>query len=168
MRQEPCTQKKGHYHLWFLFTFLFVLASCAAGSYGRLQWSDEALDLFETITIKDNHTYYFFGPEAEPVAILAVDNKYVLAPSLWNQIDLTPDILTSWMERIDNNHRLLRERYLGAEIMDEEGNRIGYWYSYIDWTVIRKGEENEIVIFSPDSTRLFRDFQHRDQSPGVK
>ncbi|MCK5192494.1 MAG: hypothetical protein KAQ71_01705 [Desulfobulbaceae bacterium] len=152
----------------FVFIILLLLANCSAGSYGRLQWSDEALDIFESANILENHTYYFFGPEAEPEAIIALDNQYVLAPSLWKKIAITPLTLSRWMERIDNRHRYVKEKYQGALIVDQQGNRLGIWYSYVDWTVIKRGEENEVVIYTPDTSRLHRDIRDRDHSPGTK
>lgn len=151
----------------FVFIILFLLASCTAGSYGRLQWSDEAIDLFESSQILKNHTYYYFGPEAEPEAIIAIDNRYVLAPSLWKKIDLTTQELSRWMERIDNQYRYLKEKYRGALIVDEQGNRLGIWYSMADWTVIKRGEENEVVIFTPDTSHFHRDIRDKDPSPAT-
>jgi hypothetical protein len=152
----------------FVFIILLVLAGCAAGSYGRLQWSDEALDIFESASILENHTYYFFGPEAEPDTIIALDNQYVLAPSLWKKIDITPLTLSRWMERIDNRHRYVKEKYQGALIVDQQGNRLGIWYSHVDWTVIKRGEENEIIIYTPDTSRQNRNVMDRDFSAGTK
>ena len=131
---------------------------CApAGTYGKLQWSDKTLQLFESAQILDNHTYYFYGPEMQPDAIIAVDNKYVLADSFWKEIDLTPAQLSKWMDRIDNKYRYRNDKYLGAVIVDQDGNRIGEWYSPIDWTVIKRGEGNEVIIHTPDTERLHRE-----------
>jgi hypothetical protein len=152
----------------FVFVILLILVSCAAGSYGRLQWSDEALDIFESASILENHTYYFFGPEAEPDAIIALDNQYILAPSLWKEIDITSLTLNHWMERIDNRHRYVQEKYQGALMVDQQGNRLGIWYSHVDWTVIKQGEENEIVIYTPDTSRQHRSIKDRDLSTGTK
>jgi len=168
MRLRSYINGRRQYVRPFVFIILLVLAGCAAGSYGRLQWSDEALDIFESASILENHTYYFFGPEAEPVAIIALDNQYVLAPSLWKQIDITPLELGRWMERIDNRHRYVKEKYQGALIVDHQGNHLGIWYSHIDWTVIKQGEGNEIVIYTPDTSRQNRDVRDRDPSTGTK
>ena len=152
----------------FLFIILLLLGSCTQGPYGQLQWSDETLDTFESAQILKDHTYYFFGPEAEPDAIIALDNQYVLAPGLWKKADITPLILNRWMERIDNRHRLVKEKYKGALMVDQQGNRLGAWYSYADWTVIKRGEENEVIIYTPDTSRHYRDIRDRDSSGGTK
>jgi hypothetical protein len=141
----------------FFISILLSVPSCTPGLYGKLQWSDETLELFESSHILENHSYYYNGPEMQPDAIIAIDNQYVLAPSLWKKIDLTSTQLSQWMERIDNQYRYRYEKYQGAEIIDYQGNRIGAWYSRSDWTVIRQGKgDNEVVIFTPDTTQFYR------------
>lgn len=149
----------------FLLSTLLILSSCTTGPHGKLQWSDEALNSFESSQILENHTYYFYGPEMKPDAIIAVDNQFVLADSFWKKIDLTSTHLARWMERIDNQHRFRDNKYLGAVIVDEDGNRIGLWYSPIDWTVIKRGEGNEVIIHTPDTARLHREGGGRRDAP---
>ena len=138
-------------------SILLILAGCSTGPHGKLQWSDEALNSFEEAQILQDHTYYFFGPEMQPDAIIAIDNQFVLAESFWKPIDLTSTHLARWMERIDNDHRFRDKKYRGAVIVDAEGNRLGVWYSPIDWTVIRRGEDNIVIIHTPDTDRLHRE-----------
>lgn len=159
---KPSTLKYNLRNYPLLMSLLFVsilllVSSCTSGLYGRLQWSDQTLDLFESSQIIANHTYYYYGPEMQPDAIMAIDNKYVLAASLWKQIDLTSYQLSQWMERIDNRYIYSYEIYRGAEIIDYHGNRIGAWYSRSHWTVIRQGQEdNEVVIFTPDTLKFYQ------------
>ena len=150
--------RRPHLLLSLLLFLIFLMTYCApTGTYGKLQWSDKTLQSFESAQILDNHTYYFYGPEMQPDAIIAVDNKYVLADSFWKKIDLTSAQLAKWMDRIDNKYRYRNDKYLGAVIVDQEGNRIGEWYSPIDWTVIKRGEGNEVIINTPDTERLHRE-----------
>ena len=59
-------------------------------------------EIFESGQILENHTYYHIGPDAEPVAIMAIDNKYILAPSLWKKTEMTPAQLNAWNQQIEN------------------------------------------------------------------
>ncbi|MBI5559092.1 MAG: hypothetical protein HY885_15810 [Deltaproteobacteria bacterium] len=135
-----------------LCTFLSFLAACATGSYGSLDFKISVEQIFESGQVLDNHTYYYIGPEAEPYAIMAIDNQFQLTPSLWKKIDLTPGQLKKWMDRIDNRYRD-RNKYFGAVILDQDGNKIGLWYSWLTWTPIRRGEGNQIIIYTPDTTK---------------
>lgn len=132
-----------------LFTLLPLLFGCTSGRYGRLDFDMSVNDTFESGRILADHTYYYSGPEAEPWAIMAIDDRYQLASGLWNKIDLTAEQLDRWMRRIDNRYRF-KTFYRGAVIRDQEGERIGLWYSPWDWTVIRRGEGNEVTIYTPD------------------
>ncbi|MFH1215741.1 MAG: hypothetical protein V1706_04475 [Pseudomonadota bacterium] len=133
-----------------LATF-FLLSGCGGGTYGRFDFQMAVNELFESGTILDNHSYYYIGPDAEPDAIMALDNIYQLAPSLWKKIDITPDQLVRWMERIDNKYRF-KNMYHGAVIDDGHGNRLGVWYSRLTKTVIHRGEGNQVIIYTPDTT----------------
>ena len=134
---------------------------CAPGSYGQLDFQLTVADIFESGQILEDHSYYYIGPDAEPFAIMAVDKKYELAPSLWKSIDLSQEQLNAWNLRIDNRYRF-RDKYKGAVILDQDGNRLGIWYSRIDWTTIKKGEGNQVIIYTPDTTRA-----HDNEGGGV-
>ena len=129
-----------------------LLSACSTGSYGHLDFTLTVNDIFESGQVVDNHRYYYIGPDAEPVAIMAIDNKYELAPSLWKSVNLTPERLRAWMDRIDNRYRF-RNSYDGAYILDQDGNRVGLWYSRLDWTTIRRAEGNQLIIYTPDTTK---------------
>ncbi|MCJ7600920.1 MAG: hypothetical protein MUO63_05375 [Desulfobulbaceae bacterium] len=143
--------------LLLLFTGMTtIMTACSTGAYGRLDFKLSVNDIFESGQVLDNHTYYYIGPDAEPVAIMAIDNKYQLTPSLWKEINLTPGQLKAWMERIDNRYRF-RNRYDGAFILDQDNNQVGMWYSRLDWTTIRRGEGNQLIIYTPDTTKNMDD-----------
>jgi hypothetical protein len=135
-----------------LASLTLLLSACSSGSYGHLDFTLTVNDIFESGQVLDDHHYYYIGPEAEPVAIMGIDNKYELAPSLWKPIKLTPEKLRAWMDRIDNTYRF-RHFYDGAYILDQDGNRVGIWYSRLDWTTIRRGEGNQLIIYTPDTTK---------------
>ncbi|MEW6520218.1 MAG: hypothetical protein AB1461_12475 [Thermodesulfobacteriota bacterium] len=134
-----------------------VMAACGTGSYGRLDSRLAVNDIFESGQVLDNYNYYYIGPDAEPVAIMAVEKKYQLAPSLWKAINLTPDRLQAWMSRIDNRYRV-RNRYDGAYILDQHGTQVGLWYSPLDWTTIQRGDDNLLTIYTPDTTKNLHNF----------
>lgn len=143
--------------IFLLLVFISpIMSACSTGSYGRLDFKLSVNEVFESGQLLDNHNYYYIGPDAEPVAIMAIDNKYQLAPSLWKAINLTPEQLQAWMERIDNRYRF-KNRYDGALILDQDGNQVGMWYSRLDWTTIRRGEETQLIIYTPDTTKNMED-----------
>lgn len=143
--------------LLFLLTVLATgITACSTGSYGRLDFTLSVNDIFESGKVLPDHNYYYIGPDAEPVAIIAIEKKYQLTPSLWKKINLTPEQLTAWMERIDNKYRV-SNKYDGAIILDQNGVQVGLWYSQLDWTTIQRGEGDQLTIYTPDTTKNVRD-----------
>lgn len=65
---------------------------------------------------------------------------------------MTPEIFDSWNQRIDNEYRRNRV-YRGAIIVDQDKNRIGIWYSYLIWTTVKQGDGNQVIIYTPDTTK---------------
>ncbi len=147
-----CSKKAEAFLFIFAVLAVFTSPGCAPGDYGHFVFSTSADDIFESGIVLDDHTYYYIGPDAEPVAIMAISSTYQLAPGLWKKISLTADQLRAWNSRIDNRYRR-SDVYRGAEIVDQNNTHIGFWYSSIDWTVVRKGEGNTYVIFTPDTTQ---------------
>ncbi len=143
--------------LFFIFLASLFLFGCSTGPYGRFDFQVAIADMFESGEVIENHTYYYIGPDAQPDAIMALDNKYTLAPSLWKQTEMTSSQLLAWEQRIDNKYRI-KNSYRGAVILDEEGNKLGFWYSHLDWTTIKRGEGNTVIIYTPDTTKnVFKD-----------
>jgi hypothetical protein len=141
----------------FMLIFLLaavgaVLTACSTGTYGRLDFKLSVNDIFESGQVLADHNYYYIGPDAEPVAIMAIEKKYQLTPSLWKAASLTPGQLSAWIDRIDNKHRF-KNKYDGAMILDQHGNQVGMWYSRLDWTTIQRGEGNLLTIYTPDTTK---------------
>ncbi len=138
--------------LSFLCLVSLFLFGCTSGNHGRFDFQIAIDDLFESGQILENHTYYYIGPDAQPDAIMALDNKYTLAPSLWKKPEMTPALFATWNLVIDNKYRI-KNRYRGAVILDENGNRLGVWYSRLTWTTIKSGEDNTVIIYTPDTTK---------------
>ncbi len=66
--------------------FLLALAACG-GSYGGLQLNDRVEKSFVRGELKPSMTYYYFGREAAPDAIMALDKRFVLDnPDMWYPI----------------------------------------------------------------------------------
>ncbi len=125
-------------------------------SFGRLDFQIKVSDMFEAGQVIDNHTYYHIGPDAEPDAIMALDNAYTLAPSLWKKTEMTSSKLLAWSHRIGNRYRAA-DIYFEAVILDADGNKLGFWYSYLKWTPIKRDKgSNRVTIYTPDTTKNFK------------
>ena len=116
--------------------------------YGRLERSREVTKTFETYQVLPDLKYYTHGWGSVPYAIIGVKNKFKLRKGLWKEVDITAQLLRSWVGQMDI---IYGYPPYGSHILDHKGNRIGVWYSSKQWTTIIIEEENQIAIFAPEA-----------------
>lgn len=127
----------------------YLLGGCAIPpNQGKLVRSFEVGQLIEAGTVLPEHTYYYTGPEAEPDAIIAIDNRYTLQSKYWLAVENVEDRLAEWNGYIDNPSRY-RKMYTGARIMTPDGQVAGIWYSRYTHTVVRYPDPSTIIVFTP-------------------
>ncbi|MGD8650388.1 MAG: hypothetical protein PVJ77_27905, partial [Desulfobacterales bacterium] len=76
-----------------------------------------------------------------------IDKVYELRPGTWQEIDLTTPLLRSWVSQMDN---IYGYPPYGSLILDNNGKRIGVWYSSKQWTTVIIEENNEIAVLAPE------------------
>ena len=129
----------------------FIFAGCTATVSGRLQNSPEVTELFESSRILPNHSYYVGGFQRVPYAIIAIDNKYELRIRYWKPLDLDSAALNQLVYRMENVYSLNPR---GAWILDQDGSRLGVWYSSQYQTRVKRDREGRIVVANPDPPDL--------------
>ena len=139
--------------LGYLFFVLMILAvsGCGPSAYGRLQSSPEATEVFNQNQVFSNYTYYYSGFQTIPYGIIGIDNNYKLRSSRWKQIDMNPILLNQLTYRMQNVYSLNPR---GLWILDQNGRRVGIWYSSQFWTKVKLEKDNQIVVLTPDPPDL--------------
>jgi hypothetical protein len=141
-----------------LLLLCFLSGGCAAHqNQGEIVRSEEVTQLIESKTVLPDHTYYYTGPEAEPDAIIAIDNRFALQSKYWIKVDDAAEKLMDWNRIIDNAHRVpgehgapwIRSTYAGARIMTSDGRRAGLWYSRHEHTVVQFPDASTIILYTP-------------------
>jgi hypothetical protein len=128
-----------------------IFAGCSAPISGRLQGSPEVTEIFKSSQILPNHQYYAGGFQRIPYAIIAVDNNYQLRTGRWKPIDMDSTLLNQLIYRMEHVYSLNPR---GAWILDQEGNRLGAWYSSQYQTKVKREKDNRIVVLNPDPPDL--------------
>jgi len=131
---------------------IFALGSCAAsGANGGLLRSPDVTHQFRTYGAVPAYRYYHSGWSNNPYAIVAIDPQYTLKDRLWTPF--TPDSATlkNLMDALYEDFNLSP---YGAYIVDQQGKRIGLWYSAIQWAAIRVDEETHTIDIIPDTPYL--------------
>jgi hypothetical protein len=101
----------------------------------------------ETHQVLPDHTYYTHGWGSVPYAIIGVHNKIKLRKGLWKKVEITAQLLRSWVGRMDS---IYGYPPYGSNILDHKGNQIGVWYSSKQWTTVVIEDDNQIAIFAPE------------------
>ncbi len=145
--------KKNHMLLRGLALALFALvfAGCSTPVSGRLERSPEATEVFRKNQILADHQYYISGDQRVPFAIIAIDNNYQLKFDRWRAIDMNPTQLSQLTYRMEQVYSINPR---GAWIVDNDGTRLGIWYSSQTQTLVRRDRENRIVVVNPDPPDL--------------
>ena len=146
-----------------VFLMLLTLVGCG-GTFGRLV-HDEAVDqIFEELTVLPDHRYYYTGSDDRPDAIIAIDERFTLATTLWKPVENIETQLRKWI-----NYRSTRARHkpytYGRYILDDKGQRVGYWYALKDWwdfATIRMVDEATVEITRPSNRQRRRPMFDRD------
>jgi hypothetical protein len=157
--------KKNQWVLSFCFGLglpvLIALLMGCAGIYGRFVYDEAVDDVFEQLSVLPDHNYYYSGPDSYPDVIIAIDEKYTLASKLWKPIEITAAQLKKWVFYPSRRAQYYPYTY-GRRILDDQGNRIGVWYSLQDYrafATIRMLDANTVQLSTPI------DEGHRRQGP---
>lgn len=130
----------------FLTAIVTTSVGCGSSTYGRLETSREVTEVFDGSQVLPDFQYYYSGFERIPYGIIGIDNKYRLRSSNWKLIDMNPTLLMQLTDRMEYVYRIAPR---GAWILDQDGNRLGIWYSSQYWTKVKLEKDNQIVVVTP-------------------
>ncbi len=115
--------------------------------YGKLKRDREVNDIFQTYKVLPGYRYYTTGQGKVPNAIIGILDKYKLRPGMWKEVHLTTPLLRNWVSQMNN---IYGYPPYGSIILNNEGQRIGIWYSSKQWTTVFIEDNNEIAILAPE------------------
>lgn len=144
----------------WLLIFIGVGGCGAPKDYALVQKNYAASPLFRAGKVLPEYQYYYNGPDAEPIALLALDRNYRLVSKFWTEIDLTDAKLNTWLKEFDrlkgdyDDLANVRIDYVPLEIFSQDGKRVGVLYSRYDWVVAWFGEGNTLTIAPPQASGL--------------
>lgn len=117
-------------------------------NYGRLERDKEVTEIFETYKVLPDHKYFTSGPGNIPYAIMGIHESYILRKGLWKEVDLTTQLLRSWLYQMDTIYGFPP---YGSKILDDTGKQVGVWYSSKQWTTVIMEKNNGIAVFTPET-----------------
>ena len=135
--------------------FLILSSSgCAgfhSGSYGKIRPDQDVTQAFETCQVNPDLNYYISGSDAYPHAIIGIDKNHTLKSELWKKREFTPETLKNLVENMKFKVMQFYETPHGFDILDNDGNDIGDWYSIFSaTTAVKIEEDHSVIIITPD------------------
>ena len=139
-------QKRG---LLIILATVLVLSGCAwYGAYiaNNLQVGRQ----FDTYQIYAGYQYYTCGTLEDPRAVLALKPGYALDSKGWQPTEMTPEKLKKWVLALKRVPFVEFNTFSnGAQIIDNDGNLAGYYYSVWSFPIIRFSKSKELLINKP-------------------
>jgi hypothetical protein len=124
------------------------LAGCST-MYGKISYNPELVKSFQTKSELPDYQYYFIGRANLPYAVIGIDKEYpyTFNDRFWSPIQTREEVLKK-IDKLeyapDNDYRLI-----GADMLDASGQKIGIWYSFYSYAVIKQSPDNVLDIFDP-------------------
>ena len=115
--------------------------------YGKLKRDRDTNRAFQKYKVLPDHIYYTSGLSNIPYAIIGIHKKYKLRPGMWRKVQLTTPMLKNWVSKMDN---IYGYPPYGSVILDNNGIKMGIWYSSKQWTTVIIEDNNEIAILAPE------------------
>lgn len=125
-------------------------------NYGSFQPSAIATENFEKFIVNNDYNYFLSGSDVYPVAIFGLKKDYIIDSdeNLWKKIDQKQEVMSDLVSHMQTRLRdCCRQSPHGFDILDNNGNKIGEWYSMLDLIIaIKIKEDKKVVIYPPSDT----------------
>jgi len=145
-----------------------LLAGCSGKllkDMGSFNPSVEATENFKKFVVRSDYNYFISGSDVYPVAIFGLQKDVVIDSDedLWEKIEPKTEIMA---DLVTNMQRRLNECCLqsphGLDILDNQGRKIGEWYSMLGLIIgIKIKEGGKVVIYPPSDTDEVKKYQDR-------
>lgn len=130
-----------------------VLSLVAAGcdNYGKLQRDRGLTKAFESQSLPNDYTYYYYGRDNMPYAIMGIESEYRLQSELWHVVDIQTDRFKNMVKWIWTEHNYTP---FGAYMLGAGGKKLGIWYSSIGHATVDVNEGQKTIVVIPDKPYL--------------
>lgn len=134
--------------------FLLVNYAFAAGIYGKLDRNRNLDNMFRNYEVMQDYNYFTTGGYDRPNAILLIHKDYELdnPKNLWVPISYVDhNQKRKWISVISSEQDFNRSsNYYAAYILDQNGTRVGVWYSVETFATVKFLAGNKILVYTPE------------------
>lgn len=137
---------KSHIRWWFVILSAAPLVACASG-ISHFDRRVSVSNTFENYELLPGYQYYYNGQSYGPDAVVAVRPGYKLVSPYWHAANPTQRQLRKWIEDMLNTPGSeFNQVPNGALILNDNGERIGVWYSVWDVPLLKFVSAKEFYI----------------------
>jgi len=135
---------------------LLLLAGYAAAGniYGSLDRDRDLDNMFRNYEVLQDYNYFTSGGYDTPNAILLIQKDYEMdnPGNLWTPIPYVDyEQMRKWVSVISSEQDFNRSgNYYAAYILDQNGQRIGVWYSVEVFATVKFLEGNKVLVYTPE------------------
>lgn len=137
----------------------FVMVAGCGGSYGRVTFDDNVTNAFKTDRVPSDYKFYYYGLNNRHYAILGLDPKWELQSRIWREIDPQSEKFKEAVKYMWEIERYPPYNVRGSHIFDNQGNKIGVYYSGL-YASVKFGSDNQIQVI-PDTVHSEGFFEER-------
>ncbi|MBI9075127.1 MAG: hypothetical protein JEZ02_06920 [Desulfatibacillum sp.] len=134
--------------------FLIVASCVSMNQFGAIRGNSEVTQSFKNYEVSSQYRYYTIGPGGQPTAILGIDREYSLNSSIWQAVELTPEMLKTMVDLV-NLGSPDKDRYWGSVVLDNAGNTVGVFYSTWRKGIVKVSQDKTVMV-SPDKSSTFK------------
>ena len=154
MKVSSSQAKTGKTNVLFAVFMIAVIAGCAAGSGARLDRSKEVLNGFMAGTVLPGYTYYTTGMENNPDTILGIEEGVTLKTTRWKKREMTEELLRRLVGEMNRTYAATSVGLLGSTVLNDQGERIGVWYSPLGITTVEMVGPTEVRVSPPNALQI--------------
>jgi hypothetical protein len=118
--------------------------------YGALRASESVTRAYEQYQLHPDLNYYISGPDVYPRAVIGIDRCLLLNSDLWKQRDFNSETFRETVRNMQSRALSTMQMLHGFEIVDQQGRRVGTWFSVLDVrTTVKMLKDNRVRIDTP-------------------
>jgi len=133
----------------FIMLFATLIACATSKKYGKLTPEKSVQQAFHSYQILPDHKYYFRGVYSRPTVIAGINQNYTMNLKMWIPIDAESKDFKILIDRVSFQGMGNQVEPWGLIILDQEGNKVGVWYSALRAAAVEVNENRQIVNLSP-------------------
>lgn len=132
---------------------LLLVGSAAADIYGTQRRDRDLDNRFHDYEVLQDYNYYTSGGYDVPNAILLIHKDYELdnPKNLWVPISYVDyNQMRKWVSVISSEQDATRSgNYYATYLLDQNGNKVGVWYSIEVFATVKFVDEDKILVYTP-------------------